>query len=102
MSIFTATPPGGLGSPFGFPVYVSEHVKPGDVFVACDPARPGSNATIHLHWISLHMAMNFDHDLWWRETPAETARRITLEVLAHHGEDPADYGLAPTPREEPT
>lgn len=75
----------------GMPVHYSPAVKRGEVFIATDPASPtlGYAAKILLvrDWIEAKM-LEFDHDLWWRETPKQTARRITNEVLVHHGFDP--------------
>lgn len=69
---------------FGVPVYFSPFVKHGDGIVAFDGAYDGRKSIAVHCWIDAKM-LTFDHDLWWSETPKQTARRIANEVLEHHG-----------------
>lgn len=81
----------------GMPVVTSPHVDRGAVLLV-NPS--GQHVRIIMHWIDIAMR-GFDHDLWWRETPAESAARIVGEVLRWHaGRPSATPALAAAARAE--
>ena len=69
---------------YGMAVITSPVAKRGEVYMVSPNGRHGK---IVMHWIDVSM-LSFDPDLWWSETPSQTARRIVNEVLEHHGFEP--------------